>query len=340
MIGTDDMTDDLHRPLLRRPASGLRLPADVPHAATAQRPDWGRLPAAVREWVEARLGAAVRDAVSQRSGYTPGFASRLELVDGRRCFVKIADSGHDWLVRSYADEVAKRRLLPAGVAAPELRDSATARLDGRDWLMAVFADVAGGPPRRPWSAGQIRAAIRAVETSARYLDPAPQGYPWQPISAELGGLSEDKQVAIARHFPGHAAEMQELVAAFADRCTGSALVHADLRDDNLIIDGRGRGWICDWNFPMLGRSWIDLVTVLISVRADGWDADAVLASSPLLGPGDADRVDSLLADLGLYYLIRRDAPGPDNSPHLRAHQAHSAAVVCDWLAERRGWQGR
>ncbi len=69
----------------------------------------------------------------------------------------------------------------------------------------------------------------------------------------------------------------------------------------------------------------------------GWDVDALLASSPLLGPGDAAGVDSLLADLALYYLISQHAPEPDNSSHLRAHQARSAAVVRHWLVDRRGW---
>lgn len=179
----------------------------------------------------------------------------------------------------------------------------------------------------------------AVERTAALLDPAPDGHPWQPISAELGGLTADKEAAIDRHFPGHSAELRELVASFTDRGAGPALVHGDLRDDNVVIDDQGRGWICDWAFPMLGRSWIDLVTLLVSVRGDGWDADAILAASPLLSGSDAADVDSLLADLALYYLISADGPAPDGSPYLRAHQRRSAVITAGWLAQRRGWTG-
>jgi hypothetical protein len=315
----------------------LSLPPAVPHAATARRPEWTELPGPLRRWVQDQLGAPVVAARSQGSGYTPGFASRLQLADGRRRFVKIADSSRDWLITSYADEATKRRLLPRGVAAPALIDSSSIVIDDRSWLMLIFDDIDGGPPRRPWTMPQVRAAVEAIEASARALDPAPSGYPWQPLSVELGGLSPDKEAAIDRHFPEHAGELRELVEGFADRCVGSALVHADLRDDNMIIDSAGRGWICDWNFPVLGRSYVDLVTLLISVRGDGLDADAVLAASPLVSRSDRDGIDSLLADLTLYYLISGRAAEPDGSPHLRAHQRWSGAVTAAWLAERRGW---
>ena len=319
------------------PGSRTPTPLTVPHAATAQRPDWSDLPAEVRDWVVDQLGAAVVSAISERSGYTPGFAARLVLADGRRVFAKVAGWGREWLLESYAKEAAKRRTLPAGVPAPELIIDARTVIDSTEWQLVIFTEIDGRPPHRPWIAGDIRVAVRAVEDAARALTPAPAGYPWEPLSVELGGLTPDKEQMITERFGDHAGEMRDLVAALPERCNGSTLVHADLRDDNRLIGADGRGWIVDWNFPLLGRPWTDLVTLLISVRGDGWDADAILAASRLVGPDDQEGIDSLLADLALYYAIASGSPEPDGSPYLREHQRWSGAVVADWLAERRHW---
>lgn len=319
--------------------SGSRtpVPLTVPHAATAQRPAWSELPAGVRDWIQDQVGAPVVAAVSECSGYTPGFAARLRLADGRRVFAKLAGWGREWLLESYAKEAAKRRRMPTGVPAPELITDARTMIDNLDWQLLIFTEIDGRPPRRPWTAGDVGIAVRAVEAAARALTPAPAGYPWQPLSAELGGLSPDKELMITRRFGDHADEVRELVGGFADLCDGSTLVHADLRDDNVMIDAGDRGWIVDWTFPLLGRPWVDLVTLLISVRGDGLDADAILDASPLVGPEDKDGIDSLLADLALYYAIMSGGPEPDASPYLREHQRWSGIVVADWLAERRGW---
>jgi hypothetical protein len=84
----------------------------VPVRATARRPVWTELPAGVRDLVEGRLGAGVVSAHSTGTGFTPGFASRLVLDDGRSVFVKAASSAYDrahgWpLSDAYRDEVRK-----------------------------------------------------------------------------------------------------------------------------------------------------------------------------------------------------------------------------------------
>ena len=315
-------------------------PAGLPRPVTetAVRPHWTSLPATVQEWAQDQFGSAVVGSQSQRSGYTPGFASRILLADGRRLFVKIAGFGRDWLVESYGMEAAKRRTLPDTVPAPRLIADARARLDDQDWLLMIFDDVDGRPPRRPWTTDDVMAAVAAVEAAAQALTPAPAGFDWLPMSVEIGGLSPDKAETIDRDYAEHADELRELVAAAGELCTGDTLVHADLRDDNMIIDLGGRAWICDWTFPLLGKPFVDLATLLISVVGDGLDADRILARSPLVEPGDADAIDALLADLMLYYRIASQRPDPDSSPHLRAHQGHSGRVIGHWLATRRSWR--
>lgn len=309
----------------------------MPHAATAQRPDWSDLPPEVRNWVQDQLGAEVVAAASELSGYTPGFAARLQLGDGRRVFAKIAGWGKDWLLESYANEAVKRRMLPAAVPAPELLSDATIVIDSDAWQLLIFTEIDGRPPHRPWTDTDLAIAVNAVETAAQALTPAPVGYPWEPMSEALGGLDPGKEDMIIQRFSEHGDEMRDLVTALPERCNGSTLVHCDLRDDNVIIGADGKGWIVDWNFPVLGKPFVDLVTLLMSARGDGHDVDAILAASPLTTADDKEAIDSLLADLALYYAIAAGGPQPDGSPHLREHQRWSGIVVADWLAERRGW---
>lgn len=319
------------------PGSRRPLPLTVPHAATAQRPDWSDLPVAVREWVHDQLGAPVLSAISEHSGYTPGFAARLRLGDGRRVFAKIAGWGKEWLLESYANEAIKRRTLPAGVPAPELISDARAVINDAGWQLLIFTEIDGRPPHRPWNETELEIAVHAVEAAAAALTPAPAGYGWVPFSVQFGGLSPDKEQMIIERFGDHADEVRELIIGVAEGCDGSTLVHCDVRDDNMIIGADGRGWIVDWNFPVLGRPFIDLVTLLISALGDGIDVESILDASPLAGPEDKDAIDSLIADLGLYYAIASGNPEPDGSPHLREHQRWSGVVLADWLAERRGW---
>ena len=75
----------------------------------------GELPAMVRSSVVEVLGSVVVKAESQRSGFTPGFASHSWLADGRTAFVKAANSRRSWLVESYALEAANLELIPAVV---------------------------------------------------------------------------------------------------------------------------------------------------------------------------------------------------------------------------------
>src|SRR5215211_4417906 len=97
----------------------------LPVRATARRPHWADLPALARDAIECRLGSEVMGTSSTGIGFTPGFASRLDLADGRRVFVKAASDADD--ARSgggssaaYRAEICKLRALPNDLPAPAL----------------------------------------------------------------------------------------------------------------------------------------------------------------------------------------------------------------------------
>jgi aminoglycoside phosphotransferase (APT) family kinase protein len=126
----------------------------------------------------------------------------------------------------------------------------------------------------------------------------------------------------------------ELASESIERCTGSGMAHLDLRDDNILVGRDGRVWICDWNFPMLGAPWIDLVTVLLSASGDGFDVEPIVAEHSLTRDVDPRSLDALLANLWLYFAHAQDQPVPRHSPHLRDHQRWYGEACTGWLRHR------
>ena len=281
-------------------------------------------------------------ATSQGSGFTPGFASRLLFADGRRLFVKAATPHLVWLQDSYRLEAERLAVLPPAVPAPRVQAQAEISDGPGDWLVVIFDDVEGRPPRRPWSAGEAERVLVAVRQLSLALTPAPAGVDWADFTNEFFGELVDWRERIeAPGLPPDALdEIEELATAARDGCRGDTLVHSDLRDDNVIIAPNGKVWVCDWNWPTRGPIWMDTLTVAISMYGDGLDADGLLADSGLLGDNDRDAVDGALALLLIYMLGAGTEPPPDASPHLRTHQQWYAAVLEHWLGERRGWDLR
>ena len=122
------------------------IPRRVPQTGSAVRPAFDDLPPDVRRAIEEAAGSPVHQALSQGGGFTSGFASRLELEDGRRLFVKAATSEQHVFARpSYEREAAVVRGLPEAVPAPRL-------LWTRDlgaWFVSAFEDVEARHPVRP-----------------------------------------------------------------------------------------------------------------------------------------------------------------------------------------------
>src|SRR5688500_8716883 len=115
----------------------------VPVRATARRPRWADLPASAREAIAFRSGTEVIRATSTGIGFTPGFASRLDLADGRRVFVKAAadadDATHGWpLSEAYREESRKLRALPSELPAPELLWTVDDEIAGVQWVILCF----------------------------------------------------------------------------------------------------------------------------------------------------------------------------------------------------------
>jgi hypothetical protein len=312
----------------------------IPVRATARRPRWEDLPGAVRESIEAAAGSTVVETWSAGTGFTPGFASRLRLADGRDIFVKAASSGddrvHGWqLSHAYREEIRKLSLLPPGLGAPPKLWSLEAELAGERWVVLALAYIDGRPPRRPWSMAELILVTDALTDMAPLMAAPPPGLELGTFADDFGEWEAWLARVVERDGPSDwLDQVAALAAESVERCSGPGMAHLDLRDDNILIDGAHRVWVCDWNFPMRAAPWVDLLCVLLSARGDDLDVERVLATHPLTKDVERRSVDALLANLWLYFTTRTMDSVPEFSPHLRDHQRWYAEVTEEWLRER------
>ena len=106
-------------------------PYPAPHGKTARRLEWAFLPPHLRAWIERKCGSPVVEAISQTTGFTPGFASVLVCEDGSRHFVKAASvKAQRMFADSYREEARKLAALPASRAGAAAAVAPRRRLGG------------------------------------------------------------------------------------------------------------------------------------------------------------------------------------------------------------------
>lgn len=309
-------------------------PYPIPVGRTARRLEWAFLPPNLRAYVERRCGSTVVEAISQTSGFTPGFASVLVCEDGSRHFVKAASvKAQRMFADSYREEARKLAALPTSVPSPRLLWT----LDD-DWVVLGIAYVGGRAPGRPWLPVDLESVLDALEAVADQLTPPPAGLSLDAAEDDLLSLVAGwHHLEETRPDLPHLDEAAVLAAGYAEVVRGETLVHTDIRDDNLLIDAEGIVWICDWNWPVVGAAWLDTLWTLIGPRGDGLDVETVLASRRLTRDVPPESIDRVLALLVGYFLKAADDPVPPTSPYIRDHQRWQGEVCWRWLCERRGW---
>lgn len=309
-------------------------PTAVPPAAGV-RADWETLPDAVRDWASGVLGAPVVAARTQTGGFSPGVAARLTCAGGVTAFLKAVSSTANpdspRLYR-YEREVAAR--LPAHPAFPRLLDA----YDADGWVALLFEDVPGGTPGLPWSPADLTRVLDTLTEVRTVLDPAPAVA--DDAAEKLGGLlarwAELAADPPADLDPWVAANLDDLAAmARTAPASGTALVHLDLRADNILVTGSGRVCLVDWAQAVRGPAWMDVVILLLEVAAHGGhDVDRIVAGHPLtrdVDPGEVTQV--VLAVAGMFeYKCRQ--PAPPGLPTLRAFQRAYARTATGWLRRR------
>ena len=311
-------------------------PSSLPHGRTARRLQWTHLPPHVRALVEEHCGAAVVDASSCDSGFTPGFASVLTCEDGSLHFVKAASvRAQKMFAHSYREEARKLAGLPPGTPAAALRWVH----DDDEWVVLGFEHVEGRSPRRPWQRDELDAAVAALVVAAEALTPPPADLQLDSFAEEFVDFP-GYWTHVRTTYPdlGHTDEAAALAARFAEVTEGDTVTHTDVRDDNILITPAGEAVFCDWNWPVVAASWVDTAVLMIGPRHDGLDVDAVLVEAELTREVPAEHIDVLIALLTAFFLKQADEPVPPTSPYLRDHQRWQGETCWHWLCERRGWE--
>lgn len=304
------------------------------------RAQWGDLPERVRGAVARVLGSPVVRAASQAGGFSPGSADRVVTATGRRAFVKTLDGGR----YPGSDDFHRREArvlgaLPAGLPVPALL--ALVEQDG--WVTLVTEDVDGDTPALPWRLPAVEAALDALGSlAAAPLPPALRELLPRAdvdVAHDFAGFERllgDPWPDLARTHPWAAARLEPLVDLArrgVEVLEGDALVHGDVRADNLVQRRDGTVVVVDWPHAMVGSPLFDVVGLLLNVRLSGSDVDVDGLLAERL-PGADDDATAVLAGMAAYFTdAGRQLPVP-GLPALRAFQAAQAEVALAWLRER------
>ncbi|HEY0636462.1 MAG TPA: hypothetical protein VGD67_02340 [Pseudonocardiaceae bacterium] len=325
---------------------------DLLHGSGGSRLTWERLPAGVRQAVEALVGAPVVAAVSQPGGFSPGVASRVLLGDGRRVFVKAVGGGLDPIApRLLRKEIRVLGVLPPELPAPRLlavhdeHTDPTTWPDPGSWVAAVLEDVHGRMPVLPWRPDELARVVDALADLAEAGTPCPGELPrvtdrHAALFGEWRRLAADGHPRLAELPALARARLDDLAAlelGWTEAAAGDTLVHDDLRADNILLT-EDRVWLVDWPYAAAGAPWLDLVFMLPSVVMQGGaDPEAVLAGYPPARDVDPDAVNRVLAAAAGYFLGRSLEPAPPALPRIRVFQRAQGDAALTWLARRLRW---
>lgn len=321
----------------------------------ASRVSWEHVPARVQDAVAELLGSPVVAAVSQPGGFSPGSADIVTCADGRRVFVKTATSDvNPEVVPIHRREAAKAAVLPASVRAPRFIGSA----DGDDWTVLAFELVEGRHPAVPWRESELHAVLDALTATAyaplraeaRAVIPPirtglqPLADAWRQLLAEprpaVVPLTETDGMTLAAEADvewavRNAARWADLADRAVELASGEALVHFDVRADNVLLTPAGEAVLIDWPWALRGAPWVDAVMLLVDVRYGdpGFDVHAAMASHEAFEGVDAATAAAIVAILTGFLLEKGRQPDPPGLPTLRRFQRLQGAAASRLLRE-------
>lgn len=293
----------------------------------------------MRAALELRLGARVVEAVTQPQGFSPGLAARLRLEDGRRVFLKaVSAKANPDTPDIHRREARILAALPATAPIARLLWS----YDEMGWVALCLEDVDGRHPGEPWTDIDLDLVITGVEKMSRDLTPSPiQVEDTVPAffrrTVNGWGIALDRgETRLDAWALKNLGRLAELERRAPDAVDGDALVHCDIRADNLLIAG-DRVYVLDWPWARIGAAWVDLVAMAPSVTMQGGPAcENFLARLDLRGVS-REAVDAVACSLAGYFVVRALEPPPQGIPTVRAFQAAQGRVALAWLRERTGW---
>jgi hypothetical protein len=268
----------------------------------------------------ALVGAEPLQWTPRAGGYSTAERYTVTLDDGRSVFVKTAEAEHmaAWLRREHE-------------VYASLRGSFIPRLIGFDDKggppLLVIEDLSDADWSPSWTTERV-AGVRAALAELHSCPAPPNTHPMREVYADWFGrwrvVQTDPEPFLAlglRSRDWLEERLPALIeAAEAAPVDGDAVVHLDVRSDNLCTL-EGRAVLVDWNFVSFAAPELDLAAWACSLALEGGPPPWELLPD---SPGFAAFVSGIFAAVA-------GLPPPETAPTVREFQARQLAVALDWL---------
>ena len=273
--------------------------------------------------IEERVSAAVGKSVRvlhpvQTRGYAMAYHAIAELDDGSTAFVK--GGAEDVTSEFLRDELRFYQAVQASFMPRFLG------YDDGDPPLLVIEDLSAARWPPPWdeaAIAQVRAALAEL-----WATPPPDWVP--PIADERdwlvagwAAIADDPQPFLSLGL-GSAGWLESALpvlrsAAESAPIEGDALIHLDVRSDNLCLTDRGAVFV-DWNLVRVGNPDLDLAAWAPSLRLEGGPPpETILPDAP-----------GLAAALAGFFASRAGLPPPPTAPDVRSFQLAQARIALPW----------
>jgi aminoglycoside phosphotransferase (APT) family kinase protein len=251
-------------------------------------------------------------------GYAANEHWTVRFRDGTRAFLK-----HSASVDPCPEWARDEERVYAAIGGPFMPEL-LAWEDG-DRPLLVLEDLSGARHPPPWEPGDVDAVLQALETL--WATPAQAPLPsfadrripsWERVAADPApflslGIADSAWLDAALPTLVDAAERTPLA--------GDAVIHCDVRSDNLCIRD-GRAVLFDWNHACVGNPAGDLAY---------WMPSLLLEGGPPL-PG----ADDFAAYVSGFFASRAGLPAPTTAPQVRSFQLAQLEVALPWACRVHG----
>jgi Ser/Thr protein kinase RdoA (MazF antagonist) len=305
-------------------------------SASKERLRWNEIPLPIRAEIEQLIGGTVSTAQNCPGGFSPGFASRLTLVEGRRVFVKAMDAA-SWPeeAMTHRTEAAITAALPATVPTPQFLGT----FDNDHWIVLAFEDIDGTEPPQRWNPTDLGRVVAAVRRLARAVTPSPIALPHN--HPRLGGWAElARDRSRLTQLPDHSrwaadniARLIRLEEEGLAAAQGPSLVHFDLYPHNILLTPRDVLFV-DWPHARLGAPVVDLVVVLSSAAADRIDPEPILRNHAETAELEPGTIDAILAAHAGFLIGSGLLPAPPGLEPITVAKLHLGHGAVNWLQHR------
>jgi hypothetical protein len=261
-------------------------------------------------------------------GNTPASRWVVTLDDGRTAFVKIASD------EATASWLRDEHLLYSVLLGASFMPAYLGWYDDGTRPVLAIEDLSAGAWPPPWTAERIDAVLSCLGSVA--ATPPPEGLPlaaddhlglregWAEVDRERDGV-----LALGLFDAAWLDENLDALdrAARTAPLAGDALLHLDVRSDNVCFAGADRTLLVDWNWASVGNPLADVAFWLPSLHLEGGPRPEEILP---------DGVGGFAAAAAGYFAAHAALPPIPTAPTVRSLQLRHARVAIPWAARALG----